>query len=302
MDMNVSSILKIDTIEQYNSLFNFETRHPLVGIVHFDTAESQGNYRMTMGFYSVFLKETRGCKINYGKTNYDFDDQTVICIAPGQTVGYTDVEGIPKKSIGLLFHPDFIRGTSLGQKIKKYSFFNYESNEALHLSTEERTIVRNCMSIIQTELQHAIDKHTRGLVCTNIELLLDYCLRFYERQFITRQDMNLDVLSRFEKLLDEYLSTGMAIEKGVPSVHYFADKICLSPNYFGDLVKKETGKTAKEYIQLKMLDTAKEILHDPSKSITQVASALGFQYPQHFVRFFKKYAGITPSEFRRVNE
>lgn len=162
-------------------------------------------------------------------------------------------------------------------------------------------IVLNCLSIIQAELQHSIDKHTRGLICTNIELLLDYCLRFYERQFITRQDMNLDVLARFEKLLDEYLSTGIATNHGVPSVQYFADKICLSPNYFGDLVKKETGKTAKDYIQLKMLDMAKETLLDQKRSISQVAYALGFQYPQHFVRFFKKYAGVTPSEYRRVS-
>ena len=296
-----NTILKIDTIEQYNNLFDFETRHPQVGFVDFETVESQSNYRMTVGFYSVFLKETVGCTINYGKTQYDFDDWTIVSIAPGQTVGYTSLEGRPARSKGLLFHPDFIRGTSLGQKIKKYSFFAYESNEALHLSKEERVIVQNCMSIIQTELKHAIDKHTRGLICTNIELLLDYCLRFYERQFITRQDMNLDVLSRFEKLLDEYLSTGATAENGIPTVQYFADKIFLSPNYFGDLVKKETGKTAKEYIQLKMLDAAKEGLLDQSKSISQVGYALGFQYPQHFVRFFKKYEGITPSQFRRAN-
>lgn len=301
MDMTETPILKIDTIEQYNNLFDFETRHPQVGLVNFDTVESQKHYRMTMGFYSIFLKETVGCTINYGKNKYDFDDWTIVSIAPGQTVGYTTLEGIPSKAKGLLFHPDFIRGTSLGQKIKKYTFFTYESNEALHLSKEERMIVLNCLSIIQAELKHSIDKHTRGLICTNIELLLDYCLRFYERQFITRQDMNLDVLARFEKLLDEYLSTGIAADQGIPSVQYFADKICLSPNYFGDLVKKETGKTAKEYIQLKMLDMAKEILLDQKKSITQVAYALGFQYPQHFVRFFKKYAGITPSEYRRVS-
>ena len=187
----MEEILKIDTVDQYNKLFGFETRHPQVGVVSFDTAESQGNYRMTMGFYSVFLKETAGCRINYGKTSYDFDDQTVICIAPGQTVGYTDVEGIPKKSVGLLFHPDFIRGTSLGQKIKKYTFFSYESNEALHLSEEERMIVLDCLEKIRMELRHAIDKHTKGLIATNIELLLDYCMRFYERQFVTRGDMNL---------------------------------------------------------------------------------------------------------------
>lgn len=299
--MDESTILKIDTVEQYNNLFGFETHHPQVGFIEFDTVESQRHYRMTIGFYAVFLKETVACTMNYGKTKYDFDDWSVVSMAPGQTVGYTSLEGVPSRSKGLLFHPDFIRGTSLGQKIRKYSFFAYESNEALHLSREERMTVLNCLSIIRTELERPIDRHTRGLICTNIELLLDYCLRFYERQFITRQDMNLDALSRFERLLDDYLSEGDAAEKGIPSVQYFADKICLSPNYFGDLVKKETGKTAKEYIQLKMLDAAKEILHDRSKSIAQAAYFLGFQYPQHFVRFFKKYTGITPSEYRRMN-
>lgn len=151
--MNIEGIMKIDTIEQYNNLFGFETRHPLVSFVNFDTVESQGHYRMTVGFYSVFLKETKGCTINYGKTMYDFDDQTIVCIAPGQTVGYTTLEGVPSKAKGILFHPDFIRGTSLGQKIKKYSFFSYEANEALHLSAEERMIINNCLSIIRTELQ-----------------------------------------------------------------------------------------------------------------------------------------------------
>jgi len=294
----MDEILKIDTIDRYNKLFGFETRHPLVGVVRFDTAESQGNYRMTMGFYSVFLKETRGCRINYGKTGYDFDDQTVVSIAPGQTVGYTDIEGIPTKSVGLLFHPDFIRGTSLGRKIRKYTFFSYEANEALHLSEEERTIVLDCLKKIEMELRHAIDKHSKGLIATNIELLLDYCMRFYERQFVTREDLNLDALARFERLLDDYLSEGVAAREGLPSVRYFADKICLSPNYFGDLVKKETGKSAQEYIQLKMIDAAKEGLLDPNKTIGQVAYELGFQYPQHFVRFFKRHVGYTPREYR----
>lgn len=294
----MDEILKIDTVGQYNDLFGFQTYHPLVSMVDFDRPESQGNYRMTVGFYGIFLKETKGCIINYGKSNYDFDDKTVVSFAPGQTVGYTRIEGTLPKSVGLLFHPDFIRGTSLGNKIKRYTFFSYEANEALHLSPDERMVINNCLSIVRTELQHAIDKHTKGLICTNIELLLDYCMRFYERQFITRQDMNLNVLGRFERLIDEYLDSGLAEKNGVPSVQYFADKVCLSPNYFGDLVKRETGKSAKEYIQLKMLDVAKEELLHPEKSITQVAYRLGFQYPQHFVRFFKRQEGCTPKEFR----
>ena len=205
---------------------------------------------------------------------------------------------IPTKSVGLLFHPDFIRGTSLGRKIRKYTFFSYEANEALHLSEEERMIVLDCLKKIEMELRHAIDKHSKGLIATNIELLLDYCMRFYERQFVTREDLNLDALARFERLLDDYLSEGVAAREGLPSVRYFADKICLSPNYFGDLVKKETGKSAQEYIQLKMIDAAKESLLDPDKTIGQVAGELGFQYPQHFVRFFRRYAGCTPNQYR----
>lgn len=297
----MDEILKIDTIEQYDQLFGFETRHPLVNIVDFDKPEGMGQYRITAGFYAIFLKETKGCTMNYGKTSYDYADKTIVSIAPGQTVGYTQIEGALPKSVGLLFHPDFIRGTSLGQKIKKYTFFSYEANEALHLSAEERAVIHNCLAIIRIELQHAIDKHTKGLICTNIELLLDYCMRFYERQFITRQDLNLNVLAKFEKLIDYYLDAGLAATDGVPSVKYFADKICLSPNYFGDLVKKETGKSAKEYIQLKMLQAAKEDLLNPDKTVTQVAYTLGFQYPQHFVRFFKKYEGITPTQYRQVN-
>lgn len=293
----MDEILRVDTIDRYNDLFGFRTRHPLVGVVRFDT-DSSPSYRMTVGFYCLFLKQTKGCRINYGKTSYDFDDQTVVSIAPGQTVGFTDIEGVPKRSVGLLFHPDFIRGTSLGQKIKRYNFFAYEANEALHLSEEERVIVLDCLRKIELELEHAIDKHTRGLIATNIELLLDYCMRFYERQFVTRENLNLDTLARFEHLLDDYLSSGAAAHEGLPSVRYFADKICLSPNYFGDLVKRQTGKSAQEFIQLRMIDAAKEGLLDPQKTITQVAYSLGFQYPQHFVRFFKRQAGLTPGQYR----
>lgn len=294
-------ILHLETIDEYNHLYGFETRHPLVSIVRFDTDQEVASYRMTMGFYSLFLKETRGCTINYGKTRYDFDDQTVVCIAPGQLVGYTDIEGVPKKAVGLLFHPDFIRGTSLGQHIKRYTFFSYEANEALHLSAEERTIVLDCLEKIRRELDHPIDKHTKGLIAGNIELLLDYCMRFYERQFITRETMNRDTLARFEQLLDDYLSDGRAGREGVPSVRYFAEQVCLSPNYFGDLVKKETGKSAQEYIQLRMIDFAKEALLDPTKTIGQVGYELGFQYPQHFVRFFKRETGHTPKEYRTLH-
>lgn len=190
---------------------------------------------------------------------------------------------------------------TLGQEIGRYTFFSYKSNEALHLSEGEVRIVQDILSIIRKELSHAIDRHTRELVCTNIKLLLDYCFRFYDRQFVTRQDMNRDVLSRFERLLNEYLASDRSMRLGLPAVNYFAEKVCLSPNYFGDLVKRETGQTAKEYIQLKMPGVAKERLLAPGKSVTQVAYMLGFQYPQHFVRFFKNMEGVTPTQYKRSN-
>lgn len=297
-----SEIIKADTIEQYNRLFGFETRHPLVGIVRFDSTVPRLTHRMTMGFYALFIKKTTGCIINYGKTVYDFDDETVVGFAPGQTVGiqYPE-EGPAPESIGLLFHPDFLNRTALGQKIKQYSFFSYASNEALHLSTEERIILQDYMEKIARELQHPIDKFSKSLIISNIEVLLNYCMRFYERQFITREEMNNDVLTRFEHLLDEYLDSGTASRLGIPTVKYFADKVCLSSNYFGDLVKSETGKTAQEYIQLKMANVAKNALGDPAINTKQIADMLGFQYPQHFIRFFKKQVGCTPREYRTRN-
>ena len=296
---HTADIVKADTIEQYNRFFGFETRHPLVGIVHFDGSVPQPTHRMTLGFYALFLKKTTGCIINYGKTVYDFDDETVVSFAPGQTVGIHWLEDGPApEAIGLLFHPDFLHRTSLGQKMKQYSFFSYASHEALHLSTEERIILQDYMEKIVRELQHPIDKFSKSLIVSNIEVLLNYCMRFYERQFFTREDMNHDALARFERLLDDYLYSDTAAKEGIPTVKYFADKICLSPNYFGDLVKQETGKTAQEYIQLKMITVAKERMLEPADTIKQISESLGFQYPQHFIRFFKRQEGCTPKEFR----
>ncbi|WP_044266618.1 helix-turn-helix domain-containing protein [Bacteroides timonensis] len=291
-------IVKTDTIEQFNRFFGFETRHPLVGIVHFDRSENQPDHRIHYGFYALFLKKTTGCIINYGKTVYDFDDETVVCFAPGQTVGIHRLEDGPvPEAVGLLFHPDFLHRTPLEQKMKQYSFFSYASNEALHLSAEERAILQDYMEKIERELQHPIDKFSKSLIVSNIEVLLNYCMRFYERQFITREELNNDVLVRFEQLLDEYLDSGTALREGLPTVKYFADKVCLSPNYFGDLVKSETGKSAQEYIRLKMVNVAKSALLDPEMNTKQIAEMLGFQYPQHFVRFFKKQTGCTPKEY-----
>ncbi len=292
-------IYEADTIERYNRYFGFETRHPLVGIVHFDHTVEQPAHCMHFGFYSLFIKKTAGCKINYGKTVYDFDDESVVSFAPGQTVGVHRLdEGPAPEAVGLLFHPDFLLRTPLAQKIKQYSFFSYASNEALHLSAEERMILQDYMEKIARELQHPIDRFSKALIISNIEVMLNYCMRFYERQFVTREELSHTALSRFENLIDEYLEEGRGVTEGIPTVKYFADKICLSPNYFGDLVKQLTGKTAQEYIQLKMLNFAKNSLMNPLLSTKQIAEMLGFQHSQHFIRFFKKQTGSTPREFR----
>ena len=180
-------------------------------------------------------------------------------------------------------------------------FFGYQSNEALHLSERERKIVLDCFSKIEYELEHAIDKHSKRLIVSNIEMLLNYCVRFYDRQFITRDNVHKGILERFENLLNEYFQSDKPQTIGLPSVAYCASELNLSANYFGDLVKKETGKTAQEYIQSKVIDVAKEKIFDQSKSVSQIAYELGFKYPQHFTRLFKQRVGQSPNEYRSLN-
>lgn len=219
---------------------------------------------------------------------------------PGQVVSTEMEKGTRPAARGILFHPDLISGTSLGKDIKQYSFFSYDSTEALHLSDKEKEVILDCLDKIEMELEHSIDKHSKRLISRNIELLLDYCMRFYERQFTTRSEVNSDVLAKFEQLLDEYFNGEQIRREGLPTVKYFADKVYLSPNYFGDLIKKETGKTAQEYIQNKIISLAKEWILGTDKTVSQIANDLGFQYSQHFNRIFKKSVGCTPGEYRKM--
>lgn len=295
----MDKIIKVDTIDQYNKLYGLETLHPLVGIVDLTKATHIPNHvQINMGIYSLFLKHTKCGDLKYGKKQYDYQEGTIVSFAPGQVIGIELNKGVRPSSQGVVFHPDLIRGTSLGQNIKQYSFFSYEVNEALHVSEEERQIIRDCFDKISMELEHAIDRHSKTLIAKNIELLLDYCLRFYERQFNTRNRVNKDILVQFENLLDDYFMGENAESNGYPTVKYFADKVCLSPNYFGDLIKKETGKSAQQYILSKLIDLAKDRILDTNLSISQVAYGLGFQYAQHFSRLFKKNVGCSPNEYR----
>lgn len=296
-----NSIINLDSVDKYNRLFGLETLHPLVSVVNLSEATKfPTHFTINYGVYALYLKETVCGDIRYGKQTYDYQEGTITSFAPGQVAEIEMAEGVKPRAYGILFHPDLIKGTPLGSEIKRYSFFSYKSNEALHISDDEKKIIMDCLSKIQMELEHAIDRLSKRLIAGNIQLLLDYCLRFYERQFNTRAVVNKDILSRFESLLDDYFDNGRARTDGLPTVKYFADKVFLSPNYFGDLIKKETGKTAQEYIQTRLIDAAKEMIVGSDKTMSQIAYELGFQYSQHFNRLFKKNVGYTPNEYRRL--
>lgn len=293
-----------NTVNEYNLFNNHETLHPLVSILDLSKAmprswDGAKTIKINYGVYGVFLKEIKCGDLRYGCNYYDYQEGTLVFVSPGQIIEVeTTGEVYQPKGHVLVFHPDLIHGTALGRHINDYSFFGYHSNEALHLSEKERQMVMDCLSKISFELSQTIDKHSKKLIVSNIELFLDYCLRFYDRQFITRDKVHKGTLEKFESLLNDYYLSGKAQTKGLPSVAYCAGQLNLSANYFGDLIKKETGKTAQEYIQSKVIDVAKEKIFDRSKSVSQIAYELGFKYPQHFTRLFKQRVGQSPNEYR----
>ncbi len=289
-----------NTIQDFNDYLGVKTLHPLVSVERVEYTSLVQEAVHHYGIYALFLKENKGCKLSYGRTEYDFDEMTVTSFAPGQTVKVEPVPEVPfPKYTVLAFHPDLLNRTSLGKSISQYEFFDYLSNEALHLSAAEVNIFRDVLSMIEQELHRPIDKHSRELIVSNIELLLNYCLRFYDRQFITRKEINHSVVKKFISLLDEYIAR-KAEREGLPTVAYFADKCCYSPKYFGELVKTETGQTAKGFINDRLVSVSRQLLVDENLSITQISQHLGFEYPQHFVRFFKARTGKTPSEYRKI--
>lgn len=289
----------LNTIQEFNDYQGVETLHPLVSVVHVENTEHIQECVMHYGVYVIYLKENKGCKLSYGRTPYDFDEMTVTSFAPGQVVTVEPNPDVPfAKFTALVFHPDLLNRTALGRHISRYEFFDYSSTEALHLSTQEVEVFRGVLAMIEQEIHRAIDKHTRELIVSNIELLLNYCLRFYDRQFITREEINHSVVKKFIELLDDYIST-KALQDGLPTVSYFAGKCCLSSGYFGNLVRMETGRTAKDIISDHLLTHAKQLLNEETLTITMISNRLGFEYPQHFVRFFKSHTGKTPSAYRK---
>ncbi len=291
-----------DTVYDYNAFNNHDTLNPLITVIDFSKAHKRTGSKMTFGLYCIFLKEVHCGDLKYGCSTYDYEDGTLVFVSPGQVIDVENkVDLYQPMGHGLAFHPDLIKGTSLQNLLDNYHFFTYNTNEALHLSKEERTIFMDCINKIQYELHHAIDKHSKKLIASNIELLLNYCERFYDRQFITRDTVNKGILEKFEKELNDYFSSDKPMALGLPSVSWMADKLHLSANYFGDLIKKETGKTAQEYIQLKTIDVAKSKMYDNDKTINEIAYELGFKYPQHFSRLFKTKVGVSPVAYRAAN-
>ncbi|WP_293956630.1 MULTISPECIES: helix-turn-helix domain-containing protein [unclassified Sphingobacterium] len=297
----MEQVERINSVGEYNKLAGVDTLHPLVNVINFSKVPSTRHFKRYMGLYTMFLKEVKCGNMTYGCQPYDYEDGTLVFVSPGQVYGIDNSIVQKPSGYALVFHPDLLNGTLLAATIKKYTFFSYEVNEALHLSLKERKTIVDCLQKIATEIDQNIDKHSQTLIVSNIEVLLNYCMRFYDRQFITRNKVNTDLLIRFEKFLHEYFNSDKPQFLGVPGVAYCADQLNLSPNYFGDLIKKETGSTALDYIQSKVIGEAKLKLFDSTKAISEISHELGFRYQQHFTRLFKQKTGMTPNEYRNLN-
>ena len=299
----MDQIEKLHSVTQFNSQRGQATLHPLVSVLDQSKSSPIKRYRCLSEVYIIFLKDLRCEDFQYGRNTYDYQEETLLFISPGQVFGFNSAEDKLIQPVGwaLVFHPDFIKGSSIGRKISEYKFFDYDVAEALHVSESEKLIVLECFRKIREELERGIDKHSKTLIISNIELFLNYCVRFYDRQFITREPANNDILTKFENLLKEYFQSELPQTNGIPTVAWCADELNLSSNYFGDLVKKETGISALEYIQAKVIDLAKEKIYDRSRSISEIALEMGYQYPQHFTRLFKQRVGMSPQEYRMAN-
>lgn len=295
-----NKVIKIDSIEAYDKLYGLETFNPLAAVIDLRRAKRVVNHvDIDYGVYAVFLKRGVTCRLRYGLQPYDYQEGTVVCFSPGQIIGIdTDVDEVAPDVVGVLFHPDLIYRTPLGDKIGRYSFFDYSERESLHLSASEKELFMDCLERIDREVRHKPDGHSSDLISSHIQVLLDYLARFYERQFASRKTSNSSVMSTFERNLKEYFEHGRGRE-GVPSVAYFAGLANLTPGYFGDLVKKETGITAQEMISTHIVMRAKKRIASSNDDISVIAYELGFQHPQHFARLFRKVTGQSPSEFRR---
>lgn len=282
-------------------------KHPLVSVVKTADFRPTVDFRgvkLVNNLYEITLKQSGCGNLVYGRNSYDYEEGTLVFTSPGQVTifdGEMSTDSDTNKGWTLAFHPDLIRKSSLAERMNRFTFFNYEVNEALHLSDEELSIIEDILDKIVKEYSQNLDKHSQNIIISNIELLLDYCTRFYDRQFYTRTNLNLDYVSKFEKLLNKYYENALIDEKGLPNVKYLANELNFSSNYLSDLLKKETGKTAQEHIHLFVIEKAKNRLLNSNNSISEIGYSLGFEYPQHFSNLFKSKTGMSPTEYRNLN-
>lgn len=253
---------------------------------------------ITNDCYSISLKKIVKAEVNYGRTKYDFTNGALIFIAPRQVLQWDKRVIFNQKGFSINFHEDFLKGTELAHKINKYGFFSYTANEALHLSPKEEKQIESIVENIDVEYQNNQDEFSKDIIISQLSTLLKYSNRFYERQFLNRKELSNNLLEKFSLHLSNYFESGRLHEKGIPSIEQIADQLSVSQRYLSDTLKKETGKTTTEHLQLYLVSEAKNILLQPNKSIAEVAYELGFEYPQYFSRLFKKKVGINPTEYR----
>lgn len=295
----------ISSITQVHELLGLKkNQHPLVSIVR--QMPSMGSefddIRVHLGLYAVSMKNGMSGSFQYGRRSYDFQEGTITFIAPGQVLSpQASKSSDDAKNWTLLFHPDLIRRYDLGRNINEYSFFSYEADEALHLSDEEKKSLADLSINIENEIHKNIDQHTHKLIVANIELMLDYCKRYYDRQFYTRSHVNKDTVASFEKILRDYYQTNQQLEHGIPTVTQCATHLSLSANYLSDLLKKETGRNAREHIHYYIIERAKTELLNSDQRISDIAYSLGFGYPSHFTKLFKSNTGTSPTDYRKLH-
>jgi AraC family transcriptional regulator, transcriptional activator of pobA len=302
--MNMKQNYKdIRSIGDVHRLYNCgKPKHPLITVIDLKEVNrdrSEKNEFFRTGFYNIMCKRFDG-SLKYGRSVYDFEEGTLMFTAPNQVISSSSDTRIIE-GWGLFFHPDLLAGTELGKKIHQYTFFQYDANEALHISEEEKITLKDCLDKIKREYDNNIDRHTNDLIVDILQLILNYCSRFYDRQFYTRKKVSTDILQRFERLLWNYFSDELNAGKGIPDVGYFAAELNLSPNYLSDLLSKYTGKSTLEHIHLHLVEKAKELLWGSESSVSEIAYGLGFEHLSHFTRFFKNKTGHTPRDFRSLN-